>query len=142
MPGRPRRPYTEPNSVLFLATATVSTTSSSSFSSVTNFFSSSYFSAIVKLHEHGSCSQNRLGRLTAMDVATIKGVIDRLTRRGITETSPDPDDARLLMVSLTAAGRRLAEQAVPCAARITEATLAPLSTAEQARLLALLDKLR
>ncbi|MEO9189524.1 MAG: MarR family transcriptional regulator [Acetobacteraceae bacterium] len=100
------------------------------------------FSAIVKLREHGSCSQNRLGRLTAMDGATIKGVIDRLTRRGITETSPDPDDARLLMVSLTAAGRRLAEQAVPCAARITEATLAPLSTAERARLLALLDQLR
>lgn len=100
------------------------------------------FSAIVKLHEHGSCSQNRLGRLTAMDGATIKGVIDRLTRRGVTETHPDPDDARLLMVSLTGVGRRLAEQAIPHAARITEATLAPLSVSEQARLLALLDKLR
>jgi len=100
------------------------------------------FSAIVKLREHGSCSQNRLGRLTAMDGATIKGVIDRLTRRGLTETSPAPDDARLLMVSLTDAGRRLAEQAIPHAARITEATLASLSAGEQARLLALLDKLR
>ena len=100
------------------------------------------FSAIVKLHEHRSCSQNRLGRLTAMDGATIKGVIDRLTRRGVTETHPDPEDARLLMVSLTGAGRRLAEQAIPHAARITEATLTPLSAAERARLLALLDKLR
>lgn len=100
------------------------------------------FSAIAKLHEHGSCSQNRLGRLTAMDGATIKGVIDRLTRRGITETHPASDDARLLMVSLTGAGRRLAEQAIPHATRITEATLAPLSAGEQAGLLALLDKLR
>jgi len=31
------------------------------------------------LTETGPCSQNLLGRLTAMDVATIKGVIDRLT---------------------------------------------------------------
>jgi len=30
-----------------------------------------------------------------MDVATIKGVIDRLFRaRGLTETSADPDDGR------------------------------------------------
>ncbi len=100
------------------------------------------FSAIVKLHEHGSCSQNRLGRLTAMDVATIKGVIDRLTRRGITETRADPADARLLLVSLTAAGRRIAERAIPQARRITEATLAPLAPEEQRQILALLGKLR
>ena len=39
-----------------------------------------------------------------MDVATIKGVIDRLTARGLTETSPDPEDGRRLLVSLTRAG--------------------------------------
>ncbi len=100
------------------------------------------FSAIVKLREHGSCSQNRLGRLTAMDVATIKGVIDRLTRRGLTEARADPADARRRLVSLTAAGRRLAECAIPHARRITEATLAPLSPAEQRQILVLLDKLR
>lgn len=100
------------------------------------------FSAIVRLREHGSCSQNRLGRLTAMDGATIKGVIDRLTRRGVTETRPDPADARLLIVSLTGAGRALADRAIPCGARISEATLAPLSLPEQGQFLALLDKLR
>ena len=77
-----------------------------------------------------------------MDVATIKGVIDRLTRRGITETRADPADARRLMVSLTAAGRRLAERAIPHARRITEATLAPLAPEEQRQILVLLDKLR
>ena len=52
------------------------------------------WAALSKLCESGSCSQNQLGRLTSMDVATIKGVIDRLTARGLTETSPDPDDGR------------------------------------------------
>ncbi len=36
------------------------------------------WAAMAKLTETGPCSQNLLGRLTAMDVATIKGVIDRL----------------------------------------------------------------
>ena len=48
------------------------------------------WAALAKLTETGPCSQNQLGRLTAMDVATIKGVIDRLTARGLTETSADP----------------------------------------------------
>lgn len=100
------------------------------------------FSAIVRLYEHGSCSQNRLGRLTAMDGPTIKGVIDRLTRRGITTTSPDQEDSRLLIISLTAAGRRVVERAIPRAKQITEATLAPLSTAQRTQLSALLHALR
>ena len=66
------------------------------------------WAALSKLAETGPCSQNQLGRLTAMDVATIKGVIDRLTARGLTETSPDPDDGRRLLVSLSRAGHQLA----------------------------------
>src|SRR6201989_2828854 len=62
------------------------------------------WAALSKLMETGPCSQNQLGRLTAMDGATIKGVIDRLTARGLTETSPDPEDGRRLLVSITRAG--------------------------------------
>ena len=65
------------------------------------------WAALSKLAETGPCSQNQLGRLTAMDVATIKGVIDRLTARGLTETSQDPEDGRRLLVSLTRAGQQL-----------------------------------
>ena len=43
------------------------------------------WAALAKLNETGPCSQNLLGRLTAMDVATIKGVIDRLSARGLTD---------------------------------------------------------
>lgn len=100
------------------------------------------FAAIAKLHDQGPCSQNRLGRMTAMDAATIKGVIDRLTRRGLTETSPDPNDARLLMVALTEAGREVAARAIPAAARITTLTLAPLDAEDRTMLVELLKKLR
>ena len=100
------------------------------------------WAALSKLTETGPCSQNQLGRLTAMDVATIKGVIDRLTARGLTETSPDPEDGRRLLVSLTRAGQQLAEKAVPNAIAISRETLAPLDTKERETLMALLGKLR
>src|SRR6516165_7682404 len=84
------------------------------------------WAALSKLAETGPCSQNQLGRLTAMDVATIKGVIDRLTARGLTETSSDPEDGRRILVSLTRAGQQLAEKVAPNAVAITRQTLGPL----------------
>jgi DNA-binding MarR family transcriptional regulator len=100
------------------------------------------WAALAKLTETGPCSQNQLGRLTAMDVATIKGVIDRLTARGLTETSADPEDGRRLLVSLTRAGQRLAEKAAANALAITRETLAPLDARERETLVGLLAKLR
>jgi len=100
------------------------------------------WAALAKLQETGPCSQNQLGRLTAMDVATIKGVIDRLTARGLTETRPDPEDARRLLVSLTKAGQALVEKEMPNAFAISDATLAPLAPKEREVLMELLTKLR
>jgi DNA-binding MarR family transcriptional regulator len=100
------------------------------------------WAALAKLQETGPCSQNQLGRLTAMDVATIKGVIDRLTARGLTETSPDPEDGRRLLVSLSRAGQQLAEKAAPNALAISRETLAPLEPKEREVLMELLNKLR
>ena len=100
------------------------------------------WAALAKLTETGPCSQNLLGRLTAMDVATIKGVIDRLTARGLTETSPDPEDGRRLRVSLTRAGQQLADKMAPNALAISRETLAPLDPRERDTLVALLSKLR
>ena len=103
---------------------------------------SAQWAALSKLTETGPCSQNQLGRLTAMDVATIKGVIDRLTARGLTETNSDPQDGRRLLVSLTRAGQQVAEKAAPVALAITRETLAPLDAKERETLMALLCKLR
>ncbi|BAM91389.1 putative transcriptional regulatory protein, MarR family [Bradyrhizobium oligotrophicum S58] len=100
------------------------------------------WAALSKLVETGPCSQNQLGRLTAMDVATIKGVIDRLTARGLTETSSDPQDGRRLLVSLTRAGQQLAEKTAPLALAISKETLAPLDAKERETLLGLLNRLR
>ncbi|MBW8728448.1 MAG: hypothetical protein JF625_25315 [Inquilinus limosus] len=70
-----------------------------------------------------------------------KEAFDRLGKRGLIETRPDPEDGRRLEVALSPAGQALAERILPLAHRITEETLAPLSEAEQATLVELLRKL-
>jgi len=99
------------------------------------------WAALAKLKEIGPSSQNLLGRLTAMDAATIKGVIDRLSKRGFTKARPDPADGRRLLVALTEQGAALYDRARPIATCVTEETLSPLNERERAQLLALLARL-
>ncbi len=99
------------------------------------------FTALIKVVELGRTTQNQLGRLAAMDPATVQGVVRRLIARGLLTAAPDPMDRRTLVLAPTHLGAEMAAQAVACARRITEATLAPLDTAEQAVLLSLLRKI-
>jgi MarR family transcriptional regulator, lower aerobic nicotinate degradation pathway regulator len=100
------------------------------------------WAALARLNERGPCSQNLLGRFTAMDAATIKGVVDRLVSRGLAEARSDPQDSRRLTIVLTEAGRDLVGHAIPAAREITEATLARLSASERRQILKLLGKLK
>src|SRR5579859_587180 len=140
--GRPTSPYRLDDQVGFILRQAAQRHTTIFANLMVDELTPTQFAALAKLAELGPCSQNRLGRLTAMDGATIKGVIDRLSRRGLTETSPDPDDGRLLMVALTDLGRDVAGRAIPAGVRITEETLAPLNAEERAVFLGLLGKLR
>lgn len=100
------------------------------------------WAVLAKLAEVGECSQNQLGRLVSMDAATIKGVVDRLIRRGMTETRADPDDRRRVVLKLTAAGCDTFEAGARRAARVTDETLEPLTAREGEQLVALLRRLR
>jgi DNA-binding MarR family transcriptional regulator len=99
------------------------------------------FAALAKLDDLGSVSQNQLGRLTAMDQATISGVIARLSARGYVRQSPDPRDGRLLALNLTAAGTEAIAAMKAIAAEVSRRTLAPLSAAEVSAFLNALCKI-
>ena len=99
------------------------------------------FAALAKLYEVGPCSQNFLGRLIYLDAATIKGVVDRLHLRGFVTALNDPTDRRRRAVTLTDRGRRATEAAMLIAAKITAATLTPLTAEEQRVVVKLLRKL-
>ena len=100
----------------------------------------SQFAVIAKLAEMGPVSQNELGRLTAMDSATIKGVVDRLIKRGFLKDVA-PGDSRYRFTDLTTEGRQFYETTIPVARRITAETLEPLTPDERRTLLRLLKKL-
>ena len=99
------------------------------------------FAALAKLYEVGPCSQNHLGRLIYLDAATIKGVVDRISARGLVTALNDPKDRRRRAVALPDRGRQLTEAAMLVAAEITAATLAPLTEDEQRMVVKLLHKL-
>ena len=99
------------------------------------------FAALVKLRDLREVSQNHLGRLTAMDAATMQGVIKRLASRGLIQRRPDPDDRRRLILSLSSEGNELVDALVSSGSGITAQTLEPLCPAEQKQFLDLLTKL-
>jgi len=99
------------------------------------------FAALSKLCEQGRVSQNQLGRMTSMDAATIKGVIDRLRKRELVETSPDQNDRRRLFVEATTGGKAAYNMYTASAKVISEQTLEPLSATERDTFLKLLAKL-
>jgi len=99
------------------------------------------WAALVKLKEIEPCSQNQLGRDTAMDVATIKGVIDRLVARDFVATAADPNDGRRLVLSVTEEGFAAIARNIDTARAVTEETLSPLTSAERMMLIELLLKI-
>ncbi len=99
------------------------------------------FTALIKTVEVGAVTQNQLGRLAAMDPATIQGVVKRLIARGLVTRSDDPRDRRSAVLAATPSGRDLALAAITRARAITETTLVPLDAAERPVFLALLRKL-
>jgi len=99
------------------------------------------FAALVRLAQSGACSQNELGRRTAMDVATIKGVVDRLRAKGMVTVEPDPDDRRRSMLSITPEYEARAEGFFNAGKAISRETLKPLTETESQTLLRLLGKI-
>lgn len=99
------------------------------------------FAALAMLRERGSLSQNELGRLTAMDIATITGVVRWLVQQGFVKVGPYPNDSRRNLLELTGKGRCLLEKAIPLGQEISLKTLEPLTAREAERLIELLRKI-
>jgi DNA-binding MarR family transcriptional regulator len=99
------------------------------------------FSTLIRLSEMGEVSQNHLGRSAAMDVATVKGVVDRLKAKGLVVSRPDQVDKRRSIISLTENGASLVDDLESMGRDITQETLAPLTMSERRHLMAALRKI-
>lgn len=97
--------------------------------------------ALCKLDDLGATSQNELGRHTAMDPATIWGVVNRLIKRGWVSQAQDPHDGRLVILDLTPIGRAATREMKAVAQNVSDRTVAPLSAEEAGLLVELLRRI-
>jgi len=99
------------------------------------------FIALCTVQSMVSCSITDIVAATAVDQATMRGVIDRLKSKGWIYLSADSKDRRKVMISLSEVGIELLEKMIPCAQNITEATMGGLNPAERVALMFLLKKM-
>ena len=107
------------------------------------------FSLILTLRRSGSPFTLRptdLYRESLLTSGAMTNRINRVEKQGLVRRRPDPKDGRVIVVQLTAAGRRLADEAVAIHFRELAKTLGGLSrqectqlTVSLARLLAVLE---
>jgi MarR family transcriptional regulator, lower aerobic nicotinate degradation pathway regulator len=109
---------------------------------IQNGLTPTQFAVMARLSEVGSVSQNQLGRLVGLDVATTKGVVDRLLARGLILSDRDPKDRRRQQISLSENGWQIFLDAARLGHEVSAETVAPLTQAEQKTLLRLLKKLQ
>jgi len=99
------------------------------------------FVTLCALRDHGPSSQAELIKATAVDQATIRGIVERLKARELVQLSPDPGDRRKVIVTLTDSGAALLDAMIPCARQISVLSMGSLNAAERVAILYLLRKM-
>lgn len=80
------------------------------------------FRALVVLSNRGSVSLGELAEACAIHLSTASRMCERLVSTGLIDRADDPDNRRQLVLTLTAAGRRLVRDVM----RRRRAALAPM----------------
>ncbi|SDC20859.1 MarR family winged helix-turn-helix transcriptional regulator [Acinetobacter boissieri] len=99
------------------------------------------FTVLYTVNFLEGCSQKELVEKTAIDQATIRGIVDRLIKRELLIQSQDVIDKRKVKIHITSLGVELLEGATDQARLISEKTLDILNPAEQLALIHVLKKL-
>ncbi|MFL7961359.1 DNA-binding transcriptional regulator, MarR family [Pseudomonas sp. NFIX10] len=99
------------------------------------------FITLCAVRDNGPSSLTELVALTAVDQATIRGIVERLKARELIELGHDAKDRRKVIVHLSEAGRMAVKQTEPCARQISELTLSNLNPGERVAMLFLLRKM-
>jgi DNA-binding MarR family transcriptional regulator len=100
-----------------------------------------HYRLLAALEEFGPASQADLGRRTSIDRSDVVAVLNDLAARGLIERSPDPDDRRRNVITITRAGAEQLRELDEVLAGVQERLLAPLSPADRAKLVELLNRL-
>ena len=90
----------------------------------------------------GGIRMGELSRRTIVTGSNLTAVVDDLTRRGLVDRAPAPDDRRVIVIRLTPAGRTAFAAWAPIHGRWVEEIFAGLSSARREDLIDALDELK
>ena len=99
------------------------------------------FAVLCAVRDCGPCSLTVIGRRIVMDLATVRGIMERLAKRGLVSMSRGDSDRRQVIATLEPKGRKILTEMLPVAQEISEVTTQDLSVAEKVALTYLLEKL-
>ncbi len=89
---------------------------------------------------HGPVRASDMATWQGVDKSTVTTQLRRLTGRGLVDRGPDPADARAVLLSTTAAGRRLHSEVSRQGARVLAGLLADWAPADRETLAGLLSR--
>jgi DNA-binding MarR family transcriptional regulator len=99
-----------------------------------------HYSLLATLDDVGPSSQAELSRCTTIDRSDMVAAVNELAARGFLARTPEPDDGRRNVVTISPSGRRELTKLDRAIARAQAEWLAPLSKKERADLAGLLTK--
>ncbi len=95
---------------------------------------------LLQLWDRDRCSQTDLVERLGIDPSTVTKMLQRLERGGWVRREPSPDDGRVMLVTLTAAGRDLQAAVTDLWRQLEHETVKTLADEDRAELLRLLRK--
>ncbi len=99
------------------------------------------FATLCAVRDLQPCSLNDVVKRSAIDQATVRGVVDRLAARGLLRVAAHQRDGRKREIVLTPEGQALLAATVPFARRVTEQTFGDFNPAERLALVYLLRRM-
>ncbi|WP_067181936.1 MarR family winged helix-turn-helix transcriptional regulator [Microtetraspora niveoalba] len=100
-----------------------------------------HYRILAALDQFGEASQAELGRRCNMDRSDVVAAINELAEQGFVERTPDPDDRRRNIVTLTEAGERQMRRIDRALDEVQDDLLGPLSPEDRQTLTRLLTLL-
>nr|WP_238361846.1 MarR family transcriptional regulator [Actinopolymorpha pittospori] len=100
-----------------------------------------HYRILAALDEFGAASQAELGRRSSMDRSDVVAAINELAQQGFVERTPDPDDRRRNIVTLTNAGHRQLRRMDRALDKVQDDLLGPLPAEDRQILTRLLTQL-
>jgi DNA-binding MarR family transcriptional regulator len=95
---------------------------------------------LFALEARGVLSMSALAKAACVPRSTMTGVIDRMEERGLVRTAPNPEDARGIVVGLSAKGRAVVPRLRGVEQSLDERIRDAFTKGESESLVALLDR--